>query len=107
MDRYVDGSSIDAKGEPEQLTHFLESDEENSLTPLNPKATSIRPVRPPLRKGKWTSDEEIYANKIIFYFNQGFLSIAPGSTLRCLLSEKLNWYAINNLHVSLNQYFDQ
>lgn len=44
----------------------------------------------PLRKGKWTGEEETYANKIILYFNKGLLGIACGTTLRSYLSEKLN-----------------
>ena len=49
-------------------------------------------LRGALRKGKWTVEEETYANKIIQYFNQGSLAIASGTTLRSYLSEKLNWY---------------
>ena len=50
-------------------------------------------LRGPLRKGKWTTQEEIYANKIIHFFNQGMLDIPAGTTLRSYLSEKLNWYS--------------
>lgn len=46
----------------------------------------------PLRKGKWTIEEENYANKIICMFNQGILEVPVGTTLRSYLSEKLNWY---------------
>ena len=45
----------------------------------------------PLRKGKWTTEEEVYASKIILLFNRGMLRIASGTTLRSYLSEKLNW----------------
>ena len=45
----------------------------------------------PLRKGKWTPEEEMYANRIILYFNQGVLNIPAGTTLRSFLSERLNW----------------
>ncbi len=45
-----------------------------------------------LRKGKWTLEEEKYANKIIYMFNKGILQIPLGTTLRSYLSEKLNWY---------------
>lgn len=45
----------------------------------------------PLRKGKWTTEEETYASKIILLFNRGMLRIASGTTLRSYLSEKLNW----------------
>eukprot|EP01038_Epipyxis_sp_PR26KG_P008089 gene8089-10958_t len=43
-----------------------------------------------LRKGKWTIEEENYANKIIYLFNHGLLAIGSGTTLRSYLSEKLN-----------------
>jgi len=46
---------------------------------------------PLLRKGKWTPEEEAYANKIIALFNQGLLTILAGTTLRSYLSERLNW----------------
>ena len=42
-----------------------------------------------LRKGKWTLEEENYANKIIYLFNRGILPIPTGTTLRCYLSETL------------------
>ncbi|KAJ1420808.1 hypothetical protein B484DRAFT_332962, partial [Ochromonadaceae sp. CCMP2298] len=42
-----------------------------------------------LRKGKWTVEEENYANKIIDLFNQGMLPIIAGTTLRTYLSDKL------------------
>lgn len=49
-----------------------------------------------LRKGKWTTEEEDYATKIISLFNRGLLPIGAGTTLRSYLSDKLHWY------VSLN-----
>lgn len=42
-----------------------------------------------LRKGKWTVEEENYANKIISLFNQGMLPVVVGTTLRTYLSDKL------------------
>jgi hypothetical protein len=45
-----------------------------------------------LRKGKWTTEEENYANKIINLFNRGLLPIAAGTTLRSYLSDTLQWY---------------
>lgn len=44
-----------------------------------------------LRKGKWTVEEERYANMIINLFNQGMLPIVAGTTLRTYLSDKLRW----------------
>jgi hypothetical protein len=49
------------------------------------------PPKTPLRKGKWTSEEEAYVSRIIHDFNKGFLPLLPGTTLRGYLSEKLNW----------------
>ncbi|CAM9684124.1 unnamed protein product, partial [Ectocarpus sp. 13 AM-2016] len=46
--------------------------------------------RAPVRKGKWTPEEEVYTTKIINDFNKGLLPLAPGTTLRSYLSEKLN-----------------
>lgn len=43
------------------------------------------------RKGKWSKEEENYANKIIEFFNKGLLAIPSGTTLRSFLSEKLQW----------------
>lgn len=56
-----------------------------------PVETSQLDPRAPVRKGKWTAEEEVYTTKIINDFNKGLLPLAPGTTLRSYLSEKLNW----------------
>ena len=43
-----------------------------------------------LRRGKWTQEEEAYAERVIRDFNGGLLDAAPGTTLRSYLSDKLN-----------------
>ena len=43
----------------------------------------------PLRRGKWSPEEETYALAVIRAFNSGYLDAAPGTTLRTYLSEKL------------------
>lgn len=48
-----------------------------------------KPKRP-LRRGKWTTEEESYVKKIIDDFSSGMLPVAAGTTLRSYLSEKLN-----------------
>lgn len=53
--------------------------------------TSQLDPRAPVRKGKWTPEEEKYTTRIINDFNKGLLPLAPGTTLRSYLSEKLNW----------------
>ena len=46
--------------------------------------------RQPLRRGKWTMEEEEYVARAIKDFNSGYLKAPPGATLRSYLSEKLN-----------------
>jgi len=45
---------------------------------------------PPLRRGKWTSEEEAYANRLIVEFKAGLLPLTDGTTLRTFLSKLLN-----------------
>ena len=67
----------------------VEQDEdEDSVHFVNP---SKIPPTISLRKGKWTTEEENYANKIIYMFNRGSLLIPAGTTLRTYLSDKLHW----------------
>lgn len=49
-------------------------------------------IKPPssLRRGKWTQEEEDFANKIIHDFKHGKLPLAEGTTLRTFLSKVLN-----------------
>lgn len=42
-----------------------------------------------LRRGKWTPEEEEYANAVVREFNSGYLDAQAGTTLRIYLSEKL------------------
>lgn len=42
------------------------------------------------RKGKWIDEEELYTKKLIEAFNNGYLKIPTGTTLRSFLSEKLS-----------------
>jgi hypothetical protein len=43
-----------------------------------------------LRRGKWTTEEEFYANRLIFEFKLGLLPLTDGTTLRTFLSKLLN-----------------
>lgn len=45
---------------------------------------------PPLRRGKWTPEEEAYANSLIMEFKAGLLPLTDGTTLRTFLSKLLN-----------------
>lgn len=44
----------------------------------------------PLRRGKWTAEEESYANHLIHEFKSGLLPLTDGTTLRNFLSKLLN-----------------
>lgn len=50
----------------------------------------ISEISPKQRKGKWTTEEEEYAQRMITYFNLGLLRVQQGMTLRAYLSEKLH-----------------
>eukprot|EP00953_Heterococcus_sp_UTEX-ZZ885_P000311 666-Heterococcus_DN1.PRE.1 len=43
-----------------------------------------------LRRGKWTTEEEEYSNRLIQEFKQGLLPLTDGTTLRTFLSIMLN-----------------
>ena len=43
-----------------------------------------------LRRGKWTPEEESYANRLIQEFKSGLLPLTDGTTLRTFLSKLLN-----------------
>ena len=44
----------------------------------------------PIRRGKWTSEEEDYANRLIQEFKDGNLPLQDNTTLRTFLSKVLN-----------------
>ena len=52
--------------------------------------TSKKKTPHPLRRGKWTSEEEAYANRLIGEFKSGLLPLTDGTTLRNFLSKLLN-----------------
>ncbi|KAL7532739.1 hypothetical protein ACHAWF_004227 [Thalassiosira exigua] len=57
--------------------------------PANLQGEQVVSNSSPLRRGKWTSEEEAYALAAIRDFNSGYLDAPPGTTLRTYLSEKL------------------
>ena len=59
----------------------------SSSTTLNDQNKS---KKADLRRGKWTTEEEAYANRLIEEFKAGLLPIADGTTLRTFLSKLLN-----------------
>jgi len=60
--------------------------------PIAPSTTSNNNKKkgPPLRRGKWTPEEEAYANRLIQEFKAGLLPLTDGTTLRTFLSKLLN-----------------
>lgn len=80
-------ADMEEEGEGEAGNLYADADDDSSHTDLE-----FTGLRGPLRKGKWTVEEEAYANRIIHYFNEGSLGIPSRTTLRSYLSEKLNWY---------------
>ena len=55
-----------------------------------PHVASSKKKGPPLRRGKWTPEEEAYANRLIQEFKAGLLPLTDGTTLRTFLSKLLN-----------------
>ena len=53
-------------------------------------AAAAKKKGPPLRRGKWTPEEEAYANRLIQEFKAGLLPLTDGTTLRTFLSKLLN-----------------
>jgi len=43
-----------------------------------------------VRRGKWTNEEQAYADRLIHDFEAGLLPLENGATLRAFLSKKLN-----------------
>jgi len=51
---------------------------------------SLQHAPGPLRRGKWTSEEETYVARVIRDFNSGYLAAPAGTTLRSYLSDRLH-----------------
>ncbi|KAL7549819.1 hypothetical protein ACHAWF_017199 [Thalassiosira exigua] len=61
----------------------------DSSTPA-PASSSGPTKKAPLRRGKWTPEEEAYASRLIQEFKAGLLPLTDGTTLRTFLSKLLN-----------------
>jgi hypothetical protein len=75
------GLSDDAQGGPPRV--ITTTSQGHSGRSSSPKSKN------PLRRGKWTVEEEGYVARVIQDFNSGFLDAPAGTTLRTYLSEKL------------------
>lgn len=54
------------------------------------RSSALNSPQVPLRRGKWTVEEEEYVARVIRDFNTGYLNAPAGTTLRTYLSEKLH-----------------
>lgn len=59
-------------------------------SPVPPAVAAGKKKGPSLRRGKWTPEEEAYANRLIQEFKAGLLPLTDGTTLRTFLSKLLN-----------------
>ncbi len=71
---------------PSQVISLRTSDKSSSLTDSGGEDQK----KQPLRRGKWTPEEEAYANRLIQEFKAGLLPLTDGTTLRTFLSKLLN-----------------
>jgi len=82
-------------------TYPLQTKDAKNSEPGSPSRTDVKPTLPvpmsstrtksgPLRRGKWTEEEETYVARVIHDFNLGYLNTPAGTTLRTYLSDKLN-----------------
>jgi hypothetical protein len=61
----------------------------DGLIPIESSA-DLKLKKAGLRRGKWTTEEEAYANRLIYEFKLGLLPLTDGTTLRTFLSKLLN-----------------
>lgn len=66
------------------------SKEEAALLKETKKAEAKSRRENGLRRGKWTAEEEAYANRLIHEFKLGLLPLTDGTTLRTFLSKLLH-----------------
>mmetsp|Transcript_10405 Transcript_10405/g.29739 ORF Transcript_10405/g.29739 Transcript_10405/m.29739 type:complete len:348 (-) Transcript_10405:265-1308(-) len=60
--------------------------------PAQPVRAPVSPRRKPLlyqKSGKWSSEEEAYADALRVYFQRGILNLPEGTTLRCFIANQL------------------
>ena len=60
------------------------------MPPIQLPEGDIKSKKIGLRRGKWTTEEEVYANRLIQEFKSGLLPLTDGTTLRTFLSKLLN-----------------
>ncbi|KAL3784396.1 hypothetical protein ACHAWO_012942 [Cyclotella atomus] len=85
--RYTDPSSAITGPQP-QITTPAPPPQQQGASPPYLYDHKSRPQL--LRRGKWTTEEEEYASRLIHLFKSGLLPLTDGTTLRNFLSKLLN-----------------
>jgi hypothetical protein len=78
------------KNTPTGSTKAVSTPKSSTSSPAPPAGGGGKKKGPPLRRGKWTPEEEAYANRLIQEFKAGLLPLTDGTTLRTFLSKLLN-----------------
>ena len=84
---HADGA---AQSSASQYETDITTASDNVSVTSNTSSSSKKKAPHPLRRGKWTSEEEAYANRLICEFKSGLLPLTDGTTLRNFLSKLLN-----------------
>lgn len=71
-------------------SHPRSSSNNTAPSTAGTNAPTTKRKGPLLRRGKWTIEEETYANRLIQEFKAGLLPLTDGTTLRTFLSKLLN-----------------
>lgn len=90
---YMNGAASTMDNIRSNMMHQHEADlQQMQRKPPPPALASAggKKKGPPLRRGKWTQEEEAYANRLIQEFKAGLLPLTDGTTLRTFLSKLLN-----------------
>ncbi|KAL3784802.1 hypothetical protein HJC23_013842 [Cyclotella cryptica] len=85
-DEPSDDNDHDEDASPSQKRPRDDKDQDEPDEEASSKGNST----PPLRRGKWTPEEEAYASRLIVEFKAGLLPLTDGTTLRTFLSKLLN-----------------
>lgn len=83
-------STNHSTAEPSHTSSFQRPPTDISHNSLTSGTSLKKRSTHPLRRGKWTFEEEIYATRLIHEFKSGLLPLTDGTTLRHFLSKLLN-----------------
>lgn len=83
----------EAIGIPSSQTRQAQAHQKDAVSAQRPEPGQLTfetKSSAPLRRGKWTLEEEEYAKRLIHEFKAGLLPLTDGTTLRTFLSRLLN-----------------